>query len=907
MRPPRPLPIPFVLFLACAPAALAGPPPASPAPVWWPDGTYDPEVPTPASVLGYEIGARVTDYARFEGYLRALATGCHRIRVSTYGESYEGRPLYMATITSSKNLEALDTIRDNNLKIADPRTLSGPQEGERIVQSNPAIAWMNYANDGNETAALEAAMATMYQLCAGTDEITRTILDRLVIIVTPALNPDSRERFVSFYNAFAAGPSGSPDPEALEHHAPWGLDTNFNHYQIDLNRDAGLMTQQESRAMGRAYLRWQPEVFVDHHGETVTMFFPPVVEPVNRNVPDTTLKWHALFGKAIAEGFDRFGWSYFAGEYFDDFYFGYWDTYPNLHGAVGMTFETDGGGSNGLRIEREDGTLLTLRDGVHHHFIATMQTLRTTAERREEKLRDFYAFRRGNLEGGRHRGIRAYLIPPGSDPGRAWSLVSVLTQDGIDVRRAKEPFSLERVHDYEDAKAERRSFPAGTYIVPLAQPASAVAHALLEKDPELPVSFVEDQKKRKERKLKGEFYDITAWSLPVAFGTEAFWSESDPRVATDRVGEERPDAAGRVLGGQGRYGYLIPGDSNAGLALVVRLLREGYALAVADKEFGIGTRDWSRGTIVARSERNPASLPEAVAGGARDLGVDVAAVDSAWTDRGVKLGSSHVRMIRLPRVAVIAGDGTDPNSYGAIWFMFEREYGLPFTPLPLSRIGQADLRKYDVIVFPDGDEWGSSYADAVREPEIEALKGWARLGGVLVGIRRGAAFLASCRFGLTTATPMGEEKCEKEVAEEAEPEGHTGAAPSSPREEWEAETIPGSLLRIELSPDHYLSMGYGRTAAVLVYSDLVFNPSKKGSNVARYAAGERLRIGGFLWPTTPKRISGTPYLVEEQVGQGKLILFADDPNFRLMLRGLNRLFLNSVLFAPFLDSEVSVF
>jgi zinc carboxypeptidase len=903
----------FLVLASAGPESLvtyAAPASEAPSHVFWPDGTYDPKVPRPDTVLGYEVGARVTEYPRFERYLRALETGCDRIRVSTFGESYEGRALYLAVITSPKNLEALESIRESNLKLADPRTLSDPKEGDRLVQSNPAIAWMNYANDGNETAALEAAMITMYQLCAGTDEITRSIVDRLVVIVTPALNPDSRERFVSFYNGFHLGPSGSPDPQALEHHAPWGLDTNYNHYQIDLNRDAGLMTQQESRAMGRAYLRWQPQVFVDHHGETTTMFFPPVVEPVNRNVPDTTLKWHDIFGKAIAEGFDRFGWSYFVGEYFDDFYFGYWDTYPNLHGAVGMTFETDGGGSNGLSIEREDGTLLTLRDGVHHHFIATMQTLRTTAARREEKLRDFYAFRRGNLETGRHRGIRTYVIPPGSDPGRAWSLASVLVQDGIEVRRAKEPFSLDRVHNYDDGKVERRSFPAGTYIVPMSQPASAVAHALLEKDPELPESFVEAQRKRKEKKLKDEFYDISAWSLPVAFGVDTYWSESDPRAATDRVGEERPDDTGRVSGGQGRYGYLISGASNAGLALAVRLLRDGYVVAVADKGFGVGGRDWPRGTIVVRSERNPSSLPDAIARGARDLGVDVAAVDSAWTDRGVKLGSSHIRMIRLPRVAVIAGEGTDPNSYGAIWFLFERDYGLPFTPIALSRIGQADLRKYDVIVFPDGDEWGSSYEDVAREREIEALKGWARLGGVLIGVRRGAAFLASCRHGLTTANPMGEEGCEQKTEEDAEtkePRGETGAASTTTQEEWLPENTPGSLLRVELSPDHYLSMGYGSTAAVLVYSDLVFNPSKKGSNVARYASGDRLRIGGFVWPTAAKKLSGTPYLVEEPVGEGKLILFADDPNFRLMLRGLNRLFLNAVLFSPYLDSEVSVF
>jgi hypothetical protein len=874
---------------------------------WWPGGAYDPKVPTPSAVLGHTLGEAMTDYPRFERYLRALESGCDRIKVTIIGESYERRPIYLAAISAPRNLASLDSIRAANAKLADPRRLSNAQEAQAIIAANPAIAWMNYANDGNESAALESAIGTLYHLCAGTDETTRGILDRLVVVLTPALNPESRERFVSFYNAFHVGPAGSPDPNALEHRAPWGLDTNYNHYQIDLNRDAGLMTQQESRAMGRAYLAWQPEVFVDHHGETVNMFFPPVVDPVNPNLPDTTRKWHELFGRAIAEGFDRFGWSYFSGETFDDFYFGYWDTYPNLHGAVGMTFETDGGGSNGLRIERLDGTILTQLDGARHHFIATLQTLRTTAERREERLRDFHAFRRSNLEPGRHGGVRTYLIPPGSDPARTWSLVEVLRLDGVEVQRAREPFALDRVRGYADARVERRTFPAGTYIVPMAQPASSVAQALLEKDPKLPEAFVAAQTKRKEKKLSPEFYDITAWSLPVAFGVEAFWSESDARVPADPVGEARPDAAGRILGGQGRYGYLIPGDSNAGLALTVRLLRDGFVGAVADKGFGIGARDWPRGTAVFRSERNPPGLRDAVAAGASAAGVDATAVDTAWTDSGIKLGSAHVQMVRLPRVAVVAGDGVDPNSYGAIWFLFEKEYGLPFTPMTLLTLGKADLRKYDVIILPDADAEGYGYADVARDAEVEALTSWVKQGGVLIGLRNGARFLASARLGLTTATPKGDDPGDAEAADEAPSGKPEVKVAGPPKSAWEAETIPGALLRVDLDLEHYLSMGYGPGAAVLVYSDLVLNPSEEGANVARYAPAERLRIGGFVWPSAARAIAGSPYLVEERAGKGKLILFADDPNFRLLLRGLNRLFLNAVLFAPYLESEASVF
>ena len=875
---------------------------------WWPGGTYDAAVPTPRSVLGYDVGERVTEYRNFERYLAALDAGCSRLNVTVYGESYEGRPLYQAVVATPGHLEERESIRQRNLKLADPRRLSGAKETAEILGANPAIAWMNYGNDGNETAALEAAMQTLYQLCAGTDEATRKILDQLVVIITPALNPESRERFVSYYNAFSVGPDGAPDPAALEHNAPWGVDTNNNHYQIDLNRDAGLMTQQESRAMGRVYLEWMPQVFVDHHGETVNMFFPPVVEPVNANLPETTRKWHAIYGRSIAEGFDRFGWSYFTGEVFDDFYFGYWDTYPNLHGAVGMTFETDGGGSNGLRIERPDGTLLTLLDGVHHHFVATMQTLRAAADRREEVLRDFLSFHRANLEPGRHGGVRAYLIPPGRDPQRAWSLVEVLLQDGIEVTRAREPFALDRVRGYDDAPAGRRSFPAGTYIVPMSQPASAVAHALLEKDPLLPKGFVEAQRRRKDQDLPTEFYDITAWSFPVAFGVEAFWSEMEPKVASEPVSNRRPDESGRLLGGDGRYGYLIPGDSNAGLALTVRLMREGYVAAVADMPFVIDRQAWPRGTTVMRAVRNRADLREAIARGAREVGVDVTAVESAWTEVGISLGSTHVRMVRLPRIAVLAGEGFEPTSYGAIWFMFEREIGLPFTPITLADLARVDLRRYDVMIFPDAGEGEGGLEHLLRDREIEALRTWVRLGGVAVGVRQAALVLGSSKLGLVPASAGRAEHDEEGGADtQTEPRGGTGSVRGEEEAADKPLLTPGALLRVDLDPGHYLTAGYGATAAVLVDSDTILRAGEDSRVIARFAPINRLRIGGFLWPEAAEALSGSPYLVEQPVDRGKLILFADDPNFRLLLRGLRRLFLNSVLLAPYLSSEASVF
>ncbi len=332
---------------------------------FFPGGTYDPNIPTPASVLGYEVGMRHTDYAGLERWIEALKKS-DRVRVMRYGMSEEKRPLYLIVITSPKNLARLDAVRTAMAKLHDPRTTSDAEAAE-IAATLPAVVWMNHANDGNESAAFEAAVQTSYQLGAGTDQTTATILDRLVTVVNPAHNPESHERFVTWYNSVQVTNTGTPDRQAAEHHAPWGMSTNNNHYQIDLNRDAFFQSQVETRQLVRAFGEWNPVVFVDHHGQTKNMFFPPPADAINLNVTPNQLDWMNRYGNEIGDAFDRQGWSYYRRGRFDLFVAGFWDSWPTLNGSIGMTFETDGGGSKGLAWEREDGTILTLRDGVVHH------------------------------------------------------------------------------------------------------------------------------------------------------------------------------------------------------------------------------------------------------------------------------------------------------------------------------------------------------------------------------------------------------------------------------------------------------------------------------------------------------------------------------------------------------------
>jgi hypothetical protein len=270
-------------------------------------GPYRDGVPAPASMLGYQPGEFHTNYGNMLRVTDAIAEAARdRVRIFEYGRSVEGRPLRLIVISAPENIGRLDEIKANIRRLRDPRGTSGA-DGAEIARGTPAIAWMNYANDGNETAAFEAAMQVAYQLAAGEDEMTRAILEDVVTVINPAHNPESHERHVEWYNAFATADSSHI---ALEHDAPWGMSTNNNHYQIDLNRDALGITQRETRAIVAAHHEWSPQVFVDFHGQTTQFFMPPPVLPINPSLPeDQIVRWTEVYGRANGAAFDRYGWN----------------------------------------------------------------------------------------------------------------------------------------------------------------------------------------------------------------------------------------------------------------------------------------------------------------------------------------------------------------------------------------------------------------------------------------------------------------------------------------------------------------------------------------------------------------------------------------------------------------------
>jgi hypothetical protein len=894
--------------------ALAGTMAAAQRFEFFPGGTYDSKVPTPESVLGYPIGSYHTSYAGLERWLEAIRSS-DRVRIVRYGESVEKRPLYLIIISSPANLARLDAVRASMAKLADPRT-SSDGEAETIATTMPAVAWMNHANDGNESAAFESAIQTSYQLAASTDDTTKLVLDRLVTIVNPAHNPESHERFVAWYNAAQVGRDGTADPQAAEHHAPWGMSTNNNHYQIDLNRDAFFVSQQETAAIVKAFGEWNPVLFIDHHGQTKNMFFPPPAEAVNLNVTKNQTEWMERYGNAIGDAFDRQGWSYYRRGRFDLFFAGFWDSWPTLNGSVGLTFETDGGGSKGLAWEREDGTILTLRDGVVHHHTGTMASLRLTAENKDQRLRDFYQFKKTAIDEGRTEAMKQVVLLPRGDDTRAALLVSTLRMQRVEVSQVCKPYRVARAHGYFGDPAGARDVPVGAYVISMAQPQKRLAKALLEIEPGFKEEFLKEEERKKQRaELVGHrprdgFYDTTAWSLPLLFGVDAIWGEDAVREEILRTGCGSATGSGPADAGAPRYGYAFRGDTLGAMRVTAQLLRERFNVAVATEPFTLKSIEFPRGTVIARTERNPEGLPARLRELTKEARVELVRLDSARADRGSDLGEDPIVELRHPRIAVVTDEPTDDRSYGATWFTLEQRLGLPFTALRTDQIRNADLGRYNVIVLPHGSP--STYQDILGEPGIAKLRRWTQDGGTIVLLKGAAAFGTRKGVEWTASTLKRHEATIRLFFENDGADPGMVRLDTSPSKEAEQKTeaekpltrdmdlvrTPGAILRVKVDPEHWLGFGYDRDTAATVQSNYAFTLSKTALHVAAFPGEDQLELAGFMWPEARKALAKSLFAWVEPTGRGHVIFFAEDPNFRASQLSTLRMFFNAVVLGP---------
>ena len=917
-------------------------------------GDYRPEVPRPQSILRYDVGDLHTNYAQMEKVIEAIAKAApDRVKIYDIGLTNEYRMQHIVAISSPNNMARLDEIKASNARLTDSRTTS-PSEANSIIQNNPTIAWMAYTIHGNESASFETMMQVIYQLAASNEQKTLEILNNTVTLVLTGENPDGHERFVTWYNSVA---TGNADRNALEHREPWSVYGRLNHFRFDLNRDNIAATQVETKNMQKAFFEWNPQIVVDHHGQPSQFFFPPAALPINPNLPQpVTNKWMDIFGKANAQAFDANKWDYYVRDIFDLFYPGYWDSYPSLNGAIGMTYETDGGGFKGLRWTRDDGSIATLRSAIAKHFVASLTTLETVAKNRTARLQDFYDFRRNALAEVSNEKLKRIVILPTKDAVKTAEMIEILQRAKIEIKVATTSFSSANAHSYlqKDAPKISQTFPAGAYIIDLNQPQKKLIKALLEQDTPQDKAFVEDNMARFRRnERRGSlaqkedygFYDITAWSMPLAFGVDAFWTEDAGNVSANPVTTEYLEQTKRgSVSGRAQIAYIIPYQTDGAAVMAVRLMKEGFRVAVATKTLTAGGRNWNRGTFVVRVTRNPETVHEAIARLASTLGVNVTAVNTGYYEEGdTGVGAENVVSLSTPKIAMVADESVSQTSYGSIWWTLDR-YGIEFTPMTINSIKGGALAKYNVLIMPDGS--AGRYFSSLGSGGVASLKEWVSNGGTLITVSGASVFAALKDVGLTSSKLVGSSedeekgkstedadadkrkeaesrpsptptpKVEKNKRQPVEPEPNPqelkfdkadGAPPVLPPIASPSanagkvpEGVPGAIMRATVDRTTYLTYGIeDDELPVLLSSGYFFRFSKEGTNALLFAPkpSKPLTISGFVWEgNTEKLLSGTAYIIDEPTGQGHVILFAEEPFFRGIFRSVTRPFFNSILF-----------
>ena len=299
-----------------------------------PDLTYSDEVPAPEEELGYEIGTEFTLYADVVEYFRAIAAASDRVKLGTYGQTYEGRTLVYLVFTSPENQQRLDELKRNSRRLSNPSALSS-QERNRLLKEQPVTVSYSYNIHGDEPSSTEAAMRVAYRLAAAQDAVTQRILDETVFVMYPAVNPDGRDRYVYWARAMQREQVAT-NPNDLIHDAPWPKGRT-NHYWFDLNRDWVWNVHPEMEGLTSVYQEFMPQVHADYHeqGYNDHYFTMPGTTPRNPLLPDAYVAYADTFGRANIQAFDQHQVSYFTREAFDFFYPSYGSSYPSVMGEIG--------------------------------------------------------------------------------------------------------------------------------------------------------------------------------------------------------------------------------------------------------------------------------------------------------------------------------------------------------------------------------------------------------------------------------------------------------------------------------------------------------------------------------------------------------------------------------------------
>ncbi|MDX1644310.1 MAG: M14 family zinc carboxypeptidase, partial [Thermoanaerobaculia bacterium] len=665
---------------------------------FFPGTEYDDSIPTQQEILGFRAGDRAAFPAEIERALRVWDEASPRTRLVEYAESYEGRSLYYMIVTSPENMARLDEIKNGMARLADPRGLDDA-EAERLLASLPVPAWLAYSIHGDETSGSDGALAVLYHLTAGLDSSVVELLENVVVLIDPMMNPDGRHRFLQqIAEHRAAAPN--VDDQSLLHSGywPWG---RGNHYHFDLNRDWILGVNPETRGRIRAAAEWHPLLFVDAHemGSQDTYLFAPAREPRNPHFPSRRAHWASVFARQQSEAFDRYHWLYYTGEWNEGWYPGYSDSWGEFRGAVGILYEQARIAEDA--VLRPEGTLMTYREATHHQAVSSLANLQTLERNADALLAEFLAEKRRAVSPSGPYADRTFAVLPTDNRTRLAGFLDQMELQGFEVYVTERELAGRSGVDQLGRRFTARTLPAGTLLIPNRQPEAYLLATMLEFDRPMPPDYLERERSSVVRGDGTTIYDVTTWNLTMMHGLDALTLDGDlPAEAVRYRHPEMPQPAadGPIVA------WVIDGVDDASVAAAARLMEQGVQVRVARREFELDGTTYTRGSLLLLPVDNavaPVDLATTLATTAGDLGLAVSTVSTGLGEGDLPdIGGGHFALLERPRIALVGRGYVSTTDYGAIWHALDTRLGIRHSQLDIDALSYTDLRRYNVVVLP---------------------------------------------------------------------------------------------------------------------------------------------------------------------------------------------------------------
>ena len=818
------------------------------------------QVTPPSDFLPHQLGETFTPHHTLIDYYQLVAEQSDRVTLEQYGATNEDRPLMLATISTPENLARIEQIRENNLRRAG--LLDGATDP---ALDNIAIVWLSYSVHGNEAAGSEASMGVLYDLADPSNAQTSQWLQNVVVLIDPSENPDGYNRYTNWYRQMQ-NRLVNPDMATREHQEPWP-GGRVNHYMFDLNRDWAWQTQVESRQRLVKYHQWMPHIHADVHeqGYTSPYYFAPAAAPFHEYITDWQANFQTEIGQNHAKYFDANGWLYFTRERFDLLYPSYGDTYPTFNGAIGMTYEQGGGSRGGRAVALPTGDTLTLYDRVAHHRATSLSTVEIASREAGRLTSEFanYFKTTGSQPQGTYR---TYVISGNNAPGKLRAIRTLLDRNGIRYSRTTGNKDYSG-YDYATGKSGKINSSAGDLVISAYQPRSVLAQVLFD-----PSAVVEDS----------VTYDITAWSLPAAYGLETYASTDRLNLATEAY-TDTPYAdplAGTDIATA--YAYALPWDGTNSVRYLAALLREGIQVRTSETEFTFGEQTFPAGTLVVNRGDNRVTpgFAEKLRRVTREHEAALTVLTTGFsTNVGGDLGGSNYNLIKAPKVATVSGEGVYNNEFGQVWYHFEQELEYPISVFHREDMGEIFLGDYDVLVLAEGRY---SFTDE----ELSGLTDWVRGGGKLIALGAANGSLAGKEgFGL-------KDKEAKDTLSDAAKQEKLLLPYAGQERRFIAGYIPGAIIDVEFDATHPLSFGLGAQYKSLKTSDNAYAYLEDGWNVGRIRAGTPVQ--GFVGNEAYRKIQETLDFGVEPLGRGQVIYLVDNPLYRAFWENGKLLFGNAL-------------